>query len=69
MIAILPVGETAETVTLCRADYEALIEALEDAEDIAALNAAGRHEAETGKAAARADHVSLEQVERLLKKV
>ena len=38
--AITPIAETEDTVTLRRTDYEALLEALEDAEDVAALRAA-----------------------------
>ena len=33
MTAIKPIGETRETVTLSRADFEAMLEELEDAED------------------------------------
>ena len=35
-----PLAETADTVTLSRADYEALLEALEDSRDVAAAIAA-----------------------------
>ena len=38
--AITPIAETKDTVTLRRTDYEALLEALEDAEDVATLRAA-----------------------------
>ncbi|MDK9722203.1 MAG: helix-turn-helix transcriptional regulator [Rhodospirillales bacterium] len=37
MNSIHPIAQTDETVTLSRADYEALLEALEDAEDIATI--------------------------------
>jgi DNA-binding XRE family transcriptional regulator len=37
---ITPIAETEDTVTLRRGDYEALLEALEDAADIAVLRAA-----------------------------
>jgi ribosome-binding protein aMBF1 (putative translation factor) len=37
---IRPIAETEETVTLNRLDYEALLEALEDARDVAAARAA-----------------------------
>jgi hypothetical protein len=38
-------SDTTETVTLTRAEYEALIEGLEDAEDFAAVAAAEAREA------------------------
>ena len=44
MKTIVPLAETADTVTLSRIDYLALLEALEDAEDIAALLAAAAEE-------------------------
>jgi hypothetical protein len=37
MIEYRPIAETADTVTLSRADYEAMVEALEDAADFAAI--------------------------------
>lgn len=37
MNAIHPLSETTDTVTLARADYIALLDALEDAEDLAAV--------------------------------
>ncbi|MBI5122051.1 MAG: helix-turn-helix transcriptional regulator [Rhodospirillales bacterium] len=37
MNSIHPIAQTDETVTLSRADYEALLEALEDAQDIATI--------------------------------
>lgn len=43
----VPVAQTADTVTLNRADWEALIEAIEDTEDLAAV-AAYKHEKATG---------------------
>ena len=49
MLKIKPVAETADTVTLRRADLEALIEAIEDAEDRAALAALDRQEAVLGR--------------------
>ena len=44
---------TADTVTLSRTEYEALLRELEDAEDLAAVAAAEAREAALGKAAAR----------------
>jgi hypothetical protein len=58
-------SEKSETVTLSRAEYEALIERLEDAEDLAAVAAAEAREALLGKEKARADYLSIELVRRL----
>jgi len=58
-------NERSETVTLSRAEYEALIERLEDAEDLATLAAAEAREAALGKEKARADHLPIELVRRL----
>jgi DNA-binding XRE family transcriptional regulator len=56
----------SDTVTLGRAEYEALLARLEDAEDAVALEAAERREADLGKDAARADYLPAELVNRLL---
>ncbi len=66
MNAIRPIAQTDETVTLSRADYERLLEALEDAEDIAALEAAAAREQALGEGAAHANYLSAELVSRLL---
>jgi ribosome-binding protein aMBF1 (putative translation factor) len=66
MNVIRPIAQTDDTVTLRRADYEAMIEAIEDAEDIATLRAAEAREAEIGTEAAWADHLPVELVERLM---
>ena len=58
-------NEKSETVTLSRAEYEALIERLEDAEDLATVAAAEAREAALGKEKARADHLPIELVRRL----
>ncbi len=58
-------SDTTETVTLTRAEYEALIERLEDAEDLAAVAAAEPREAALGKEKARADYLPVELVRRL----
>ena len=58
-------SDTSEIVTLTRAEYEALIERLEDAEDLAAVAAAEAHEAALGKEKARADYLPIELVRRL----
>ena len=66
MNAIRVIALTADTVTLSVADYEALISAAEDAEDIATLRVAEAREEAGGKAEARADNLSDELVERSL---
>ncbi len=66
MNAIHPIAQTDETVTLRRADFEMMLEAIEDAEDIVALGAADAYEREVGKEAARADHLPVELVMRLM---
>ena len=58
-------SDTSETVTLSRAEYEALIERLEDAEDLATVAATEAREAALGKEEARADHLPIELVRRL----
>jgi DNA-binding Xre family transcriptional regulator len=58
-------NDTTETVTLTRAEYEALIERIEDAEDLAAIAAAEAREAVIGKEKARADYLPIELVRRL----
>ncbi|HJZ14356.1 MAG TPA: hypothetical protein VJ251_02710, partial [Stellaceae bacterium] len=58
-------NEKSETVTLSRAEYEALIERLEDAEDLATVAAAEAREAALGKEEARADYLPIELVRRL----
>jgi DNA-binding Xre family transcriptional regulator len=58
-------SDTTETVTLTRAEYEALIERLEDAEDLAAVAAAEAREAVLGKEKARENYLPIELVRRL----
>jgi DNA-binding Xre family transcriptional regulator len=58
-------NDTTETVTLTRAEYEALIERLEDAEDLAAAASAEARESVLGKEKARADYLPIELVRRL----
>jgi DNA-binding XRE family transcriptional regulator len=55
----------SDTVTLSRAEYEALLDRLEDAEDLATIIAAEAREAALGKAVARAGYLPFELVERL----
>jgi DNA-binding XRE family transcriptional regulator len=58
-------NEKSETVTLSRAEYDALIERLEDAEDLATVAAAEAREAVLGKEKARVEHLPIELVRRL----
>ncbi len=55
-------SDTSETVTLSRAEYEALIERVEDAEDLATVAAAEARETALGKDEARAEDLPLELV-------
>lgn len=66
MNTIHPIAQTDDTVTLRRADFQAMLDAVADAEDVAALRTAEAREKEIGKAAARADHLPVELVLRLL---
>jgi ribosome-binding ATPase YchF (GTP1/OBG family) len=59
-------SEKSDTVTLTRAEYEALIERIEDAEDNAFLDAVEAREREVGKEKARADYLPAELVRRLI---
>ncbi len=56
---------TTDTITLSRAEYEALISSLEDAQDLAAVAAAEAREAALGKDVARADYLPIDLVKRL----
>jgi len=55
-----------DTVTMSRADYEALLARVEDAEDAAAVAVHRAREAALGIDAARADHLPVALVDRLL---
>lgn len=66
MNAIKILSETEDTVTVSRADWDGLLEALEDAEDIAAVAARRTHENEVGKDVARRNSLPIEMVERVL---
>jgi len=55
-----------DTVTLSRADYEALLARIEDAEDAAAVAVHRAREAALGLDVARADHLPVALVDRLL---
>jgi transcriptional regulator with XRE-family HTH domain len=64
--AIRIVGQTADTVTIHRSDFEALVLAAEDAEDLAALTAHDAEEAGLGRDAARRDYLTADEATRLL---
>ena len=59
-------NENTDTVTLTRAEYEALIERLEDAEGNAFLDGVAARERAIGKEKARADYLPAELVRRLI---
>jgi ribosome-binding protein aMBF1 (putative translation factor) len=58
---IEPIAETAETVTLARSDYEAMVSELEDARDLATIR-----EVEARVAAGESEYVPMAVVERLM---
>ena len=66
MNLIKPLAETADTVTLSRHDYEALLDAREDRIDAAAFAAQDRLEATLGPEAARADFLPAALLDRLM---
>jgi DNA-binding Xre family transcriptional regulator len=59
-------SKETDTVTLTRAEYEALIERIEDAEDNAFLDSVEARELAIGKDNARADYLPAELVRRLI---
>jgi ribosome-binding ATPase YchF (GTP1/OBG family) len=59
-------SDETDTVTLTRAEYEALIERIEDAEDNAFLASVEARERAIGKEKARADYLPAELVRRLI---
>jgi DNA-binding Xre family transcriptional regulator len=59
-------SEKTDTVILSRAEYEALIERIEDAEDNAFLDTVEAREQAIGKQSARADYLSAELVRQLI---
>jgi hypothetical protein len=61
MNVIHPIAETEATVTLARKDYEAIIEALEDAADIARIRASEQRVAQ-----GEGENIPVEMVERML---
>jgi ribosome-binding ATPase YchF (GTP1/OBG family) len=59
-------SDQTDTVTLTRAEYEALIERIEDAEDNAFLDSVEARERAIGREKARADYLPAELVRRLI---
>ena len=59
-------SDETDTVTLTRAEYEALIERIEDAEDNAFLDSVEARERAIGREKARADYLPAELVRRLI---
>lgn len=66
MNAIHPIAQTNDKVTPRRTDFERMLEAVEDAEGIMVLRTEEAREKEVGKKVARADHLPVELVVRLL---
>ncbi len=66
MNAVKILRETQDTVTVSRSDWTQLLSELEDAQDRAALVERRRHEAATGKEAARRDYLAAREARRLL---
>lgn len=56
----------ADTITLTRVEYDALLDRLEDAEDNQRLGDIVTREQELGKSEARADYLPIELVDRLI---
>jgi transcriptional regulator with XRE-family HTH domain len=61
-----PIRESKESVTLRRSDWNALIEHLEDIEDMAAVAARRANEATDGVAATRRNYLTGDELQRLL---
>jgi hypothetical protein len=59
-----PIAETDATVTLHRADYEALLDAIGDAADLAAVARHRAYEERVGWEAARRSYLLMEEAER-----
>ncbi|MBO1081719.1 helix-turn-helix domain-containing protein [Roseomonas haemaphysalidis] len=66
MAHIGPLAETADTVTLRRADFEALVAAAEDVADRASFAAFEARVARDGMAAVKADSLTLQEAVRIL---
>jgi Helix-turn-helix len=63
---MIVINRESDTVTMSRAEYEALVEAAEDAEDLAHLAAQEERERILGVDAARRDYLPGELVARML---
>ncbi len=66
MNAVKILRETQDTVTVSRGDWTQLLSELEDAQDRAAVVERRRHEAATGKEAARRNYLTAREARRLL---
>ncbi len=66
MTAIRLLGETENTVTLSRADWNTLLEEADNAADLAAVRSRNAHEAAVGVDQARRDYLTGEEAARLL---
>jgi DNA-binding XRE family transcriptional regulator len=66
MNAIKPIAQTKDSITLRRADFEALVQAAEDQIDLAAVRAHRAHEDRVGYEVARRDYLTGEETRRLL---
>jgi len=66
MKAIRPLAQTRDTVTLKRADYEALVRYAKDAIDHAAVEAHRAYEDRVGWDTARRTYLTAEEARRLL---
>jgi DNA-binding XRE family transcriptional regulator len=66
MNAVKILSETQDTVTVSRGDWTQLLSELEDAQDRVAVIERRRHEAATGKQAARRNYLSAREARRLL---
>jgi DNA-binding XRE family transcriptional regulator len=66
MNAVKILSETENTVTVSRGDWGRLLSELKDAEDRAAVAERRRHEATTGKVAARRNYLTAREARRLL---
>ena len=64
---MIVIDREADTVTMSRAEYQALIEAAEDADDLAHLATQKERERILGIEAARRDYLPGEPVKRMLK--
>jgi transcriptional regulator with XRE-family HTH domain len=66
MNAIKPLARTRDTITLKRADFEALVRSAEDAADLAAVEAHRAHEDRVGWKTARRNYLTADEARRLL---